>query len=232
MTILKARGIKKVYTTQAEKVYALKGVDLEINKGDFIVINGPSGSGKTTLLNILSGVDRPTEGEVYIDGKPLSELKDSKRTLIRRNKIGLVFQSFELIPVLTARENVEYPLLLQKIDRSQRKKRVDCILDQVGLLDMADRRPSQLSGGQKQRVAIARALVTEPDVVLADEPTGNLDTGTGRKIIELMNRLNHDFQVSFVIVTHDLSINQYARKLIKIRDGRLEVNNYDKNSMA
>lgn len=232
VSFLRAEGIKKVYETRAERVQALKGINLEINRGDFIVINGPSGSGKTTLLNILSGIDRPSEGEVYVDGRPLSVLSDSQRTLIRRNKIGLVFQSFELIPVLTARENVEYPLLLQKIKGRERKERVERILGQVGLLEMADRLPSQLSGGQKQRVAIARSLVINPEVVLADEPTGNLDTETGRKIIELMYHLNRDFNVAFVIVTHDLSINQFAKRLIIIRDGVLEVSNHVENSMA
>lgn len=235
MAIIRAEALEKVYFTQAERIEALKAVNLEINKGDFIVINGPSGSGKTTLLNLLSGIDKPSGGELYFDGFPLGEFTDSERTVIRRDKIGLVFQSFELIPVLTARENVEYPLLLQKIKRVERRERVDEILARVGLAKMADRFPAQLSGGQKQRVAIARALVTRPEVVLADEPTGNLDSETGQKIIKLMLRLNQEYSVAFVIVTHDLSINKYAKKLIQIKDGILslrEVNSHVEDSLA
>lgn len=232
MTVIRANGLEKVYSSGAEEVRALKGVNIQIDKGDFIVINGPSGSGKTTLLNILAGIDQPSLGEVYVDNESLNKFSDKERTLIRRDKIGLVFQSFELLPMLTARENVEYPLLLQNISREERKKRVDKILGDVSLLEMADRLPSRLSGGQKQRVAIARALVTRPEVVLADEPTGNLDTSTGSQIIELMLRLNREYGVAFVIVTHDLSINRFAKKLIKIRDGQLEVKRNVENSLA
>ncbi len=232
MAILKAVGVDKVYLTQAERVRALKNVNLEVGKGDFIVINGPSGSGKTTLLNLLSGIDSPSKGEIHIDDLPLTGLTDFERTVIRRNKIGLVFQSFELIPVLTARENIEYPLLLQKIPGKERQERVNAILKEVGLVGMGSRFPSQLSGGQKQRVAIARALVIKPEVVLADEPTGNLDTGTSRKIVELMLKINQRNEAAFVIVTHDLSINNYAEKLLQIRDGLLEVKNNAKSGLA
>ncbi|MGM0369228.1 MAG: ABC transporter ATP-binding protein [Bacillota bacterium] len=221
MPLITAHNISKIYQSRAEKIQALKNVDLTIEQGDFIVVNGPSGSGKSTLLNLISGIDQPTKGEIQIDNTSLSSLKDKERTLLRRNKIGLVFQHFELIPVLTAWENVEYPLLLQDLAKSKRKTRVDQILEQVGLHKMADRRPNQLSGGQKQRVAIARALVTQPEVVLADEPTGNLDIATGEQILQLMLTLNQKYDVAFIIVTHDLKINQYAKKLIEIKDGNL-----------
>lgn len=223
MAIIKLENLSKTYSSQAEEVQALKNIKLTIDKGDFIVVNGPSGSGKSTLLNLLAGIDEASLGDIQINNISLSSLSDRERTELRRDKIGLVFQYFELIPVLTAWENVEYPLLLQKVSKSERKRKVDRILEQVGLSKMAQRLPSQLSGGQKQRVAIARALVTDPEIVLADEPTGNLDTKTGEKIIELMLNLNRGYNVAFVIVTHDLFVNKYAQKLIEIQDGILKI---------
>ncbi len=219
MAIIKATALEKSYNTEAEQVYALRGVDFKINPGDFSIINGPSGSGKTTLLNILSGIDQPSEGELYLDNLPIAEFSDSARTEIRRDKIGLIFQSFELLPVLTAAENIEYPLLLQNIHPADRRNRVAEVLEQVGLTQYAKRFPAQLSGGQKQRVAIARALITKPVVVLSDEPTANLDSETGIKIIELMLELNRKHGVAFVIVTHDLSLNKYAKQIYQIKDG-------------
>jgi putative ABC transport system ATP-binding protein len=219
MAILEAKGVEKVYQNQVERVYALKKVDFKIETGDFLMINGPSGSGKTTLLNLLSGIDQPTTGEIYLDRQPLSRLSDSERTVMRRDKVGLIFQSFELIPVLTAGENVEYPLLLQKIGRHERRKRVKEVLTQVGLEEQMNRLPSQLSGGQKQRVAIARALVTRPKLILADEPTGNLDSENGMRIIRLLLDLNRKYQVAVVIVTHDLTLNQFARRVYLLKDG-------------
>lgn len=226
MTIIKARNIEKTFATKAEQVRALKGVDFQIDIGDFSLINGPSGSGKTTLLNLLSGIDTPTAGELFLDDISVTRLNDNQRTVLRRDRIGLVFQSFELLPVLTVYENVEYPLILQRVQKRERKNRVQEGLSHVGLLELAGRRPSQLSGGQKQRVAIARALVTQPQVVFADEPTGNLDSKTGKIIIEQMLKLNEQNKVAFVIVTHDVSLNQYAKKLFVINDGILngEVN--------
>ncbi|WP_027338933.1 ABC transporter ATP-binding protein [Halonatronum saccharophilum] len=222
MSIIKAEGVSKSYLSQVEEIIALKEANLTIEAGDFVVINGPSGSGKTTLLNLLAGIDKATKGELYINGLALSSLSDKENTLLRRDKVGLVFQSFELIPVLSAWENVEYPLLLQKVNKSERKKRVDKILKQVGLEEVKDNLPSQLSGGQKQRVAIARALVTDPKVVLADEPTASLDTKTGKGIIKLMLDLNQTKEVAFIVVTHDLAINDYAKRLLKIQDGVLK----------
>ncbi len=221
MAIIKAMSLEKSYYTEAEQVLALQEVDFEINAGDFTIINGPSGSGKTTLLNILSGIDQPTKGELFLDDLPVTDFSDNARTEIRRDKIGLIFQSFELIPVLTVAENVEYPLLLQKFSTPKRRKRVAEILEQVGLAQYANRFPAQLSGGQKQRVAIARALVIKPVVVLSDEPTANLDSATGLKIIELMLELNLKYQVAFVIVTHDLSLNKFAKKIYQIKDGHI-----------
>jgi putative ABC transport system ATP-binding protein len=221
MPIIRAQNLEKTFLTDAEQVRALKGVDFEINKGDFSLINGPSGSGKTTLLNLLSGIDTPTAGELYLDDISIIQLNDSQRTVLRRDKIGLVFQSFELLPVLTVYENVEYPLILQGVKKGERDNRVKGVLSNVGLSELGGRKPSQLSGGQKQRVAIARALVTRPQVVFADEPTGNLDSKTGKMIIEQMLKLNEENRVAFVIITHDLSLNQYAKKLFVINDGIL-----------
>ncbi|AZO93163.1 ABC transporter ATP-binding protein [Halocella sp. SP3-1] len=223
MAIIKIENLSKIYSSQIEEVQALKNINLTINRGDFIVVNGPSGSGKSTLLNLLAGIDEASSGEIEINKTSLNFLSDRERTELRRDKIGLVFQYFELVPVLTVWENVEYPLLLQKVSKAERKKRVDKILKELALDKMDNRLPGQLSGGQKQRVAIARALVTEPEVVLADEPTGNLDSETGKTIIELMLNLNNEYDVAFVIVTHDLFINRYAQKLIEIKDGTLSV---------
>ena len=230
MAIIKLENLSKTYSSQVEEVQALKNINLTIDKGDFIVVNGPSGSGKSTLLNLLAGIDEASLGDIQINNISLSSLSDRERTELRRDKIGLVFQYFELIPVLTAWENVEYPLLLQKVSKSERKRMVDRILEQVGLSKMAQRLPNQLSGGQKQRVAIARALVTDPEIVLADEPTGNLDTKTGEKIIELMLNLNREYNVAFVIVTHDLFVNKYAQKLIEIQDGSLKIKEVNSNA--
>lgn len=235
MGILKADGINKIYQTPAEEVKALTRTDLEIKEGDFVIINGPSGSGKTTLLNLLCGIDQPTSGSIYLNDTSLESLSDARRTEIRRDRIGLVFQGFELISSLNTWENVEYPLLLQNVSRKERKKRVDQILEQVGLSEMARRFPSQLSGGQKQRVAIARSLVTRPEIVLADEPTGNLDSETGEKIVRLMLDLNEQYGVAFIVVTHDLFINKYASKLFVIKDGvltRKEVGDHVQDRLA
>jgi putative ABC transport system ATP-binding protein len=221
MSIVCAKGLIKSYITEAEEVVALRDVDFEINSGDFIIINGPSGSGKTTLLNLLSGIDQPTNGELLINNSPIGKLSDNERSLIRLYKIGLIFQSFELISTLTAEENIEFPLLLQKINRTEIKSRVSEIINKVDLSQQAKRFPNQLSGGQKQRVAIARALVTKPEIVLSDEPTANLDSNTGLKIIQLMLTLNQVYKIAFVIVTHDLTLNKFAKKIYTIKDGSL-----------
>ncbi|MFQ6118232.1 MAG: ABC transporter ATP-binding protein, partial [Candidatus Bipolaricaulia bacterium] len=204
-----------------EVVHALRGVDLEVPEGDFLIINGPSGSGKTTLLNLIGCIDRPTQGEVYLEGRPTSAWSEGRLAELRKEKIGLIFQTFNLIPVLSAYENVEYPLLLLKLPRQERRTRVLQWLEEVELLGEARRRPEELSGGQKQRVAIARALVTGPRLVLADEPTGNLDTNTSRRIMEMMERLNEIHQVSFIVATHDPLVGEYAKRTAFIRDGRL-----------
>jgi putative ABC transport system ATP-binding protein len=219
--ILQTKDLTKVYRVGKEEVPALRGVNFELDVGDFVVINGPSGSGKTTFLNLIACIDKPTSGEVFIEGQPTSQLSEGQLAELRKRKIGLVFQTFNLIPVLSAFENVEYPLLLLGIGRAERRRRVMALLEEVGLKDLANRRPDELSGGQRQRVAIARALVTNPKLVLADEPTANLDSETGKQVMAIMRRLNEEHHVAFLVVTHDPVVTQYAQRTVKIRDGQL-----------
>ena len=219
---LETRDLSREYRTGGETVHALCQVSFQAHQGDFTVINGPSGSGKTTFLNMISLIDQPTQGDVLLEGASTRALTDRQLANLRKSKIGLVFQTFNLIPVLSAAENAEYPLLLQSLTREERKKRVRAILDEVGLLDLASRRPNELSGGQRQRVAIARALISRPKMVLADEPTANLDSETGRQVMELMRVLNEEHCVVFIVVTHDPAVSAYARREIRILDGRMQ----------
>ncbi|MFN4218521.1 MAG: ABC transporter ATP-binding protein [Candidatus Bipolaricaulia bacterium] len=219
--ILQTKELTKVYRVGKEEIPALRGVNFALDVGDFVVINGPSGSGKTTFLNLIACIDKPTSGEVYIDGQPTSQLSEGQLAELRKRKIGLVFQTFNLIPVLSAYENVEYPLILLGVSRKERYQRTMALLEEVGLKDLAKRRPDELSGGQRQRVAIARALVTNPKLVLADEPTANLDSETGKQVMSIMRRLNEEHHVAFLVVTHDPVVTQYAQLTVKIRDGQL-----------
>jgi len=224
--VLQAQKVSKIYALGKEKVKALDEVDFLSTQGDFVVINGPSGSGKTTLLNLLALIDRPSQGEVLFEGKPTSRLSERDLAFLRRQRIGLVFQTFNLIPVLTAAENVEYPLLLLNLSRQEREQRVRSLLEEVGLDGLGRRRPDELSGGQRQRVAIARALVTQPRVVLADEPTANLDSTTGKQIMGLLQNLNGEHCVTFVVVTHDPAVPPYAQRVLDIRDGKIQGERY------
>ena len=219
--LLRTESLVKDYRLGREVVHALRGVDLEVPEGDLLVISGPSGSGKTTLLNLIGCIDRPTSGEVLLEGEPVSRLPEGRRAELRRRKLGFIFQTFNLIPVLSAYENVEYPLLLLGLGRRERRQRVLGILEEVGLLDLARRRPNELSGGQHQRVAIARALVTEPILVLADEPSANLDSETGDQIMQLVARLNRDRGTAFIVVTHDPVVSRYGKRQLQMRDGKL-----------
>ena len=214
------KDVSKTYRFGKLEVAALTRVSLTVTAGEFVAIAGPSGSGKTTLLNLVGCLDTPTAGEIEIDGEPLGRLSPARRADLRSAKIGFIFQTFNLIPVLTADENVEYPLLLRK-RRPDHRQRVERALHQVGLSDRARHRPPELSGGQQQRVAIARALVTDPALVLADEPTANLDSRTGHDIIALMRRLNREQGTTFVFSTHDPRIMAAADRVLEIADGRL-----------
>jgi putative ABC transport system ATP-binding protein len=222
MNIIEMKSIKKDYPLGETVVHALRGVDLSVKEGEFISIVGPSGSGKTTLLNIIGCIDTPTGGSVRIVDQDITALDDRQLTNIRLFKVGFIFQTFNLIPVLNLLENVEFPLLLMK-DKSWSKEdiraRAERCIDDVGLKDFMHHRPAELSGGQRQRVAIARALVTNPQIVLADEPTANLDSETGATILKLMKRLNETENVTFVFSTHDPDVLKYASNVIKIRDG-------------
>jgi putative ABC transport system ATP-binding protein len=222
MSIITAKDVKKDYTLGETEVHALRGVDLAVQEGDFMSIVGSSGSGKTTLLNILGCVDYATSGSVSIGGEEITRMKDKKLTDIRLYKIGFIFQTFNLIPVLNIRENVEFPLLLmKKISKTEINKRTEKLIDEVGIKEFIKHRPSELSGGQRQRVAIARALVTSPEIVLADEPTANLDSETGSNIIELMKVINKKENTTFVFSTHDPDIIKHANEVIRIKDGRI-----------
>lgn len=219
MEILKAEKITKVYGTDTTTVHALRGVDLSIEKGEFVTIVGTSGSGKSTLLHMLGGLDRPTSGTVVVDGKDLSKLKDEELTIFRRRKIGFVFQAYNLVPVLNVYENIVMPMELdgEKVDQEFVRQ----VVDTLGIADKLQALPNQLSGGQQQRVAIARALVSKPAIVLADEPTGNLDSRTSQDVLGLLKITSQKFGQTVVMITHNEEIAQLADRLIHIEDGQI-----------
>jgi putative ABC transport system ATP-binding protein len=218
--VVTVKDVTKTYRLGTQTVTALAEICLTVHGGEFMAVAGPSGSGKTTLLNLIGCLDTPSSGEIAIDGEPITRLTAGRRADLRARKLGFIFQTFNLIPVLTAWENVEYPLLIHRRG-GDAAERVRAALEQVGLGERARHRPSELSGGQQQRVAIARALVGEPSLVLADEPTANLDSGTGREIVELMRRLNRERGTTFVFSTHDPRIMAAADRVVEISDGRL-----------
>ncbi|MDI3281013.1 MAG: ABC transporter ATP-binding protein [Bacillota bacterium] len=223
MKVLELQGVTKTYLHGRVEVPALRGIDLSVEEGEFTAIAGPSGSGKTTLLNLIGCLDTPTSGSIRLGGRELSALNRTQLAYIRRLEIGFIFQTYNLIPVLTAFENVELPLrLLGRFSEAEIKKRVEAILGEVGLAGLESRKPIDLSGGQQQRVAIARALVKEPKLVLADEPTANLDSENGEAILALMRQMNEEKGVTFLFSTHDPRVMKYARRLIEVRDGRIE----------
>ena len=219
--VIKLEEVSKIYTQGDLDVFALSDISLSINEGDFSVIAGPSGSGKTTLLNIIGGLDNVSSGKVSLDNIPIDKMSQTELSHFRRDHIGYIFQSYNLIPPLTVEENIEYVMMLQKIDKKERKKRVIEILKDVGLEGMEKRKPSQLSGGQQQRVAIARAMVAHPRIILADEPTANVDSHTAVELIDLMHRLNKERKMTFLFSTHDHMIINRADRVIYIRDGKL-----------
>jgi putative ABC transport system ATP-binding protein len=218
--VVRAETLHKTYHLRGREVHALRGIDLAIAPGEFVAIMGPSGCGKSTLLNLLGGLDEPTSGEVYILGRRLSSLNEHARTLLRRTEIGFVFQSYDLLPYLTARENVEFPLALAEVKPAQRQTIATQLLTAVELHDKVDALPDDLSGGQKQRVAIARTLATQPRVIFADEPTGSLDSLTGSEIVALLRRAVAEYGATVVMVTHDPGDASKADRIIHLRDGR------------
>ena len=219
--IIQCKGVERTYIQGAVAVPALRGIDLTIGRGDFATLAGPSGSGKTTLLSVIGGLDRPTAGEILIEGRPISHLDAAQLAELRLHKIGFVFQTYSLIPVLSALENVEFILRLLGLPRAERLARAREILHEVGLAGLEDRRPARLSGGQQQRVAVARALAPRPAIVLADEPTANLDSGNAGELIALMQRLNVSSGITFLIATHDARVIAHARRHIEMTDGRI-----------
>ena len=213
--------LTKVYRQDSIAVTAVQDMDLEIAAGEFVALVGPSGSGKSTLLNLLGGLDRPTSGRLWVADAELDAMSRRALAELRLRKIGFVFQEYNLIPVLSAIENVEYVMLLQGVPDAERRDRALAILNEVGLAGLEDRRPGELSGGQQQRVAVARAIVSEPALVLADEPTANLDSATGAALMDLMRQLNEKKGVTFVFATHDTMVMERARRLVRLKDGRI-----------
>jgi putative ABC transport system ATP-binding protein len=224
MEVIKVENVTRVFTTGKLETQALRGVNLSIESGEFTALVGPSGSGKTTLLQLIGCLDQPTTGQVYINGKDVSRLNRNQRADMRRGTIGFIFQFFALIPTLTAYENIEMPLLLNGHKPSERRERVMQLLQAVDLADRAHHRPDQLSGGEQQRVAVARALAPKPTLILADEPTANLDTPNGKVVMETMTRLNQETGVTFVFATHDPRVISYARRVVTLRDGLIVEN--------
>ncbi len=221
MSILRTENLYKIYDTNGISVTALRDVNIEINKGDFLVLAGPSGSGKTTLLNLLGSLDMPTKGKVYLDNEDMAGKSRKELSDIRLHRMGFIFQAYNLIPVLTALENIEFPMMLLGLGEKQRRQKAIEIMKELGINELADKRPNQMSGGQQQRVAVARAIVNNPLVVLADEPTANLDTKTGGKLLDLMGKMNEEKNITFIFASHDPEVMMRAKRLVKIEDGAI-----------
>ncbi len=220
--LIVTKSVKKVYRDDEVPVEAVRGIDLTITQGEFTAIVGPSGSGKTTFLNIISGLDAPSDGEVWLAGKEISAMSGKELSDFRRDHIGFIFQAYNLIPVLTVQENIEYIMLLQGVPKLERHRRVEAILTELGLEGFADRLPTKLSGGQQQRVAVARAMVSRPSLILADEPTANLDSKTGAELLDMMRQLNQKSGITFLFSTHDKQIMERARRLVTLKDGIID----------
>lgn len=219
--VIELKDVRKTYLMDEVSVQALRGVNLSIMTGDFTAIMGPSGSGKSTLLHMIGVLDRPTSGKIYLDGVDISKLKDAELARLRGGKIGFVFQSFNLYPTLTARENIELPMLILEKEKKVRDEKVSALLRMVGLEGRANHLPSQLSGGERQRIAVARALANDPPLILADEPTGNLDSKTGYEVMDFLAKLQKEKNLTIVMVTHEPDIAKYAKKIIRLKDGNI-----------
>ncbi|MCA2004162.1 MAG: ABC transporter ATP-binding protein [Ignavibacterium sp.] len=230
MKLIELFGVTKIYDETIVPVKAVDNVDLQIDKGEFTAIVGPSGSGKTTLLNLIGGLDKPTSGKIFVDGTDISTYKEDELINFRLHHIGFVFQAYNLIPVFTAKENVEFIMLLQNIPKEEREKRAVDFLDAVGLKDRINNFPTELSGGQQQRVAVARALASTPSFVLADEPTANLDSVSAESLLDLMEELNEKHKMTFIFSTHDEKVIRRAHRIIQLRDGRIEKDIITKNN--
>lgn len=221
MSFISTNELTKDYLLGKTIVSALRGVDITIGKGEYLCVAGPSGAGKSTFLNLIGLLDRPTAGTITFDGVDVGSLDRKRFHRFRRDRIAFIFQSFNLVPVLNARENIEFPLLIKKVTAAERARRIDAITEEVGIREWLEHKPDELSGGQRQRVAIARALVTRPEVIIADEPTANLDSVTGRTILELLRRLNIEEKTTFIVASHDTTLMKDADRVIRIVDGRV-----------
>ena len=212
----------KTYTQEAEEVHAVHDVSLTVERGEFTALAGPSGSGKTTLLNVIGGLTRPTSGKIRVAGQELTDMSNQELAELRLDQIGFVFQAYNLLPVLTAMENAEFPMLLQAVDAAERRARVEALFERTGLMGLEDRRPGKLSGGQQQRVAVVRAVASKPALVLADEPTANLDSAASAALLDMMVELHNDLGVTFVFATHDARVMERSRRLVQMVDGRVD----------
>ncbi len=218
---VRTEDVWKIYPQEPQPVEAVRGVSLEVESGDFVAMAGPSGSGKTTLLNLLGGLTKPTRGRIWVGGEELTKMKDTQLARLRLDRIGFVFQAYNLLPVLTALENAEFTMLLRGVPKEERHRKVRALFEEIGLEGLEDRRPAKLSGGQQQRVAVARAVVGDPALVLADEPTANLDSVTSAALLDIMERLNRDHGTTFVFSTHDPRVMERSRRLITLVDGQI-----------
>jgi putative ABC transport system ATP-binding protein len=226
MKILELQNIEKDYQLGKTVIHALQAVNLSIEEGEFLSIAGPSGCGKTTLLNLIGCIDEPTKGTITYEGKDLSSLSEDEQATLRLKKIGFIFQTFNLVPVLNIRENIEFPMMIAGHSKAERKVRAEELIEEVGLTEFIAHKPDELSGGQRQRVAIARALVNRPKLIIADEPTANLDSETGDMVLQIMRKLNNDEKVSFLFSTHNPDVMKYANRIIRLKDGKIEREEY------
>jgi putative ABC transport system ATP-binding protein len=222
MEILRTEKLEKTYQDNGVPVHAIKGIDLKIDKGEFLVIAGPSGSGKTTLLNLLGALDKPTEGKVFFEDEDLTKKDKNQLSWIRLHKLGFIFQAYNLIPVLSALENIEFSMMLLGIPEKERENKALVLMDELGIKELAKKRPNEMSGGQQQRVAVARAIVNNPSVVLADEPTANLDSITAGHLLDLMEQMNKNKNITFIFSSHDKQVMDRAKRLLILKDGRIE----------
>jgi putative ABC transport system ATP-binding protein len=222
MEILRTENLNKIYEDDGVPVHALKDVNLEINKGDYLVIAGPSGSGKTTLLNLLGTLDKPTSGKIYFEGGDITQKSKKELSSFRLHKFGFIFQAYNLIPVLTAIENIEFSMMLLAVPEKERRERALKLLGELGIKELADKRPNDMSGGQQQRVAAARAIINNPAVVLADEPTANLDSKTGGYLLDMMKKMNEEKNITFIFSSHDKQVMDRAERLLILKDGVIE----------
>jgi len=222
MEILRTEKLEKTYQDNGVPVHAIKGIDLKIEKGEFLVIAGPSGSGKTTLLNLLGALDKPTSGKVFFENEDLTQKDKNQLSSLRLHKLGFIFQAYNLIPVLSALENIEFSMMLLGIPESERENKALALMDELGIKDLAQKRPNEMSGGQQQRVAVARAIVNNPSVVLADEPTANLDSITAGHLLDLMEQMNKEKSITFIFSSHDKQVMDRAKRLLILKDGKIE----------